>query len=101
MFDVDRFYTAAEVVRESEAPRAMVYDALRSGELRSIRRGRRFLVPGACAVEWIAGIVGGEASARPETEGGCRVTRSDAHPADGGLASATSPNESALPRPDP
>ena len=53
MFDPSRFYRAPEVIRESNAPREMVYADLASGRLKAIRRGRVWLIPGACAAEWV------------------------------------------------
>jgi excisionase family DNA binding protein len=54
VFDRDRFYRAPQVWRESGAPRALVYSALRSGDLRAIRRGSRWLIPGDAVLEWLA-----------------------------------------------
>lgn len=54
-FEPARFYTAREVYELSRAPRELVYTALDSGELRAIRRGRRWLIPGGAVLEWIAG----------------------------------------------
>ena len=53
VIDPDRFYSAPELWRESHAPRQAVYEALDSGELRAIRRGRRWLIPGASAIDWM------------------------------------------------
>jgi excisionase family DNA binding protein len=52
-FERDRFYTAPKVHEGSDAPRAMVYEALKSGELRAIRRGRSWLIPGGAVLDWI------------------------------------------------
>ena len=49
----DRFYTPNEIWRESHGARAQVYEALKSGELRGFRRGRRWLVPGVAVLKWI------------------------------------------------
>jgi excisionase family DNA binding protein len=54
MFDPARFYRPSEVWRLSRAPRAFVYDALNRGELRAIRRGARWLIPGSAALEWVS-----------------------------------------------
>jgi excisionase family DNA binding protein len=59
MFDPARFYSAPEVWRLSHAPRDLIYEALRSGELRSIRRGKRWLIPGSAALEWAGGSAKG------------------------------------------
>jgi excisionase family DNA binding protein len=52
----DRFYRPREVWRESHGTRAQVYEALRSGELRAIRRGRSWLVPGHAVTAWISRV---------------------------------------------
>lgn len=54
MFDPHRFYTPAEVRTLSHAPRELVYAALDRGELRAIRRGRRWLVPGSAVLDWLS-----------------------------------------------
>lgn len=56
MFSPHRFYSAPEVIRESGAPRALVYEALEDGRLRAIRRGRRWLVPGQAVSDWISSV---------------------------------------------
>jgi hypothetical protein len=56
----DRVYSAREIWRVSGMPRAAVYAALSAGDLRSIRRGRRWLVPGAQAKAWIAQLGRGD-----------------------------------------
>jgi excisionase family DNA binding protein len=56
VFDVGRFYRPREVWRLSNAPRDAVYEALRSGQLRAIRRGNRWLIPGGAVVEWLEGV---------------------------------------------
>jgi excisionase family DNA binding protein len=48
-----RFYGVDELRRETGAPRQLLYDALTSGELRAIRRGRRWLVPGSAVLAWM------------------------------------------------
>jgi excisionase family DNA binding protein len=53
VIEPDRFYTPTEVRQESHAPREMVYTALHNGELKALRRGRRWLIPGHEALEWI------------------------------------------------
>ena len=53
MFDPNRFYRPKEIRDLANAPRALVYAALRHGDLRAIRRGRRWLIPGRAAIEWI------------------------------------------------
>lgn len=53
MITPDRFYSVDELRKAAHAPRALVYDALRSGELRAFRRGRRWLIPGAAALAWL------------------------------------------------
>lgn len=59
MFEPDRFYRPREIWRLSHAPREFVYRALRSGDLRSIRRGTRYLVPGGAVLEWLGETAGG------------------------------------------
>jgi hypothetical protein len=62
VFDPARFYSATEVWRGSHAPRALVYEALESGELPAIRRGTsgtRWLIPGRSAIRWIESLGGG------------------------------------------
>lgn len=54
MIDPARFYSANEVWRTTRAPRRMVYDDLAAGRLRAYRRGRRWLIPGASVLAWIA-----------------------------------------------
>jgi excisionase family DNA binding protein len=53
VFEPNRFYSAPEVWRGSHAAREMVYEALRTGELRAIRRGRKWTIPGAEVIAWI------------------------------------------------
>jgi hypothetical protein len=53
MFDPGRFYRPREIREIAHAPRALVYAALEHGDLRAIRRGRRWLIPGRSALEWI------------------------------------------------
>lgn len=53
VFDPARFYSAPEVWRLSGAPRSFVYEALASGDLPAIRRGRRWLVPGMAVIRWL------------------------------------------------
>jgi len=53
VFDRDRFYSPTEVWKETHAARAQVYQALDDGQLRAIRRGRRWLIPGSAASEWV------------------------------------------------
>jgi hypothetical protein len=53
VFERDRFYRPREVWLVSKAPRELVYSALARGELRAIRRGRRYLIPGHAAIEWL------------------------------------------------
>ena len=66
VFDPDRWYAPTEIWRESHGARAQAYEALERGELRGHRRGRRWLVPGQAAKDWI----GGDAVAirRPEQD---------------------------------
>jgi excisionase family DNA binding protein len=54
VLDDRRFYRPREVVFETHAPRSLVYDALRSGDLRAIRRGSRWLIPGGAVLDWLA-----------------------------------------------
>ena len=53
MIDPTLFYRPREICRETHAPRELVYAALSTGELRAIRRGKRFLVPGGAVLEWL------------------------------------------------
>lgn len=53
VFDPHRFYTAPEVWRASHAARAQVYEALLRGQLRAVRRGKRWLIPGRAVIEWL------------------------------------------------
>jgi hypothetical protein len=69
VFEPDRFYRASEVWRLSRAPRELVYAALRSGELRDIRRGDRWLIPGREALEWVEGGEGLTRKRHPAGEG--------------------------------
>jgi hypothetical protein len=58
MFDPDRFYRPPEIIVKSHVPREVVYAALHSGELKSLRRGPRFLIPGSCVIEWLREVAG-------------------------------------------
>jgi excisionase family DNA binding protein len=63
MIDPQRFYTVSELRTEARAPRQMIYEALESGELRAIRRGRRWLIPGRSVISWLAtAAIGGRGS---------------------------------------
>ena len=53
MFDPVRFYRPAEVRELARAPHALVYRALERGDLRAIRRGRVWLIPGRAVIEWV------------------------------------------------
>lgn len=53
MFDPHRFYTADEVRTIAHAPRDLVYRSLVKGDLQALRRGRRYLIPGAAVIEWL------------------------------------------------
>jgi excisionase family DNA binding protein len=55
----DRVYTVPELRPETHAPRAMLYAALASGELRAVRRGRKWLIPGSAAIAWLEGLCAG------------------------------------------
>jgi len=46
-------YSPPQAIRESRLPRAFLYEALDSGELRAIRRGRRWLIPGAALIRFL------------------------------------------------
>jgi excisionase family DNA binding protein len=59
MFDRVRFYSASEVKQLSHAPRELVYGDLKSGRLKAYRRGRRWLIPGASVIEWLASTAEG------------------------------------------
>jgi len=65
VFEPQRFYTPDEVRRESRGPRALVYEALRSGELQAIRRGRRWLIPGSAVLDWIDNLTDGNGGVKP------------------------------------
>jgi excisionase family DNA binding protein len=53
LIDPTRFYRPSEVWRLSRSPRELVYESLRAGELRAIRRGSRWLIPGTAVIDWI------------------------------------------------
>jgi hypothetical protein len=52
-FNPDRMYRPREVVSIGHVPRELVYHALHAGDLKCLRRGPRFLVPGWCVSEWL------------------------------------------------
>ncbi len=52
----DRWYSANEICRETNSPRLLVYESLESGELPALRRGRKWLIPGGSAIDWIEGF---------------------------------------------
>ena len=56
-----KIYTPPQVVKLTGAPRDLVYGALRSGELRAVRRGRgnRRMMSGQAVMEWIEGLGSG------------------------------------------
>ncbi len=53
VFLPDRVYRPREVAENGRVPRELVYAALHSGELKSLRRGSRFLIPGWCVSDWL------------------------------------------------
>ena len=55
----DRLFTPREVSARWHVPRDLVYESLHSGALRSIRRGSRFLVPGAAVSLWLKRLLDG------------------------------------------
>jgi excisionase family DNA binding protein len=55
-FAPDRCYRASEIWRGAHVPRSMVYAALEAGELRAVRRGRTYLVPGAAVLSWLEAL---------------------------------------------
>ena len=52
-FRDDRMYRPTEIVANGHVPRDLVYSALHAGDLKSLRRGSRYLVPGSCVLEWM------------------------------------------------
>jgi hypothetical protein len=65
MIDATRFYSVPALIRETAAPRGLVYEALQRGELRALRRGRSWLVPGGAALDWIDSLSHGNGDAKP------------------------------------
>lgn len=55
-FEPDRCYRAPEVWRRGHLPRQLVYDALACGELRAVRRGRSWIIPGSAVLSWLEGF---------------------------------------------
>ncbi|MGI8616830.1 MAG: helix-turn-helix domain-containing protein [Actinomycetota bacterium] len=53
MIDPHRCYSAPEAIELTGIPRAMVYDALEAHEIEAIRRGRRWLIPGAALIRFV------------------------------------------------
>jgi excisionase family DNA binding protein len=54
----NRIYRPPEAWKVTKVPRQMLYDALHDGELRAIRRGNHYLIPGSSLAEWIATVGG-------------------------------------------
>ena len=48
-----KVYTPDEARRILRIGRSRVYELLRSGELRSVKNGRRFLIPESCINEYL------------------------------------------------
>ena len=48
-----KVHTPNEASRILRVGRSKIYELLRSGKLKSIRNGRRFLIPDECIVEFI------------------------------------------------
>ncbi len=53
MIEAGRVYTPPAICQETGAPRAMVYAALESGELRCVRRGTRYIASGSAVLAWL------------------------------------------------
>lgn len=53
----DRLLRPREVVTRYHVPRDLVYEGLKSGALKAIHRGRRYLVPNWAVEEWIREMV--------------------------------------------
>ena len=54
-----RFYRPQELWRLTHAPRSLIYEALERGDLRAIRRGSRWLIPGSAAIAWLTSAAEG------------------------------------------
>lgn len=52
MLDPDRIYRPRELAATG-VPRDVIYAALHTGELKAIRSGSRFLIPGHCYQTWL------------------------------------------------
>jgi hypothetical protein len=53
VIDASRVYSPPQIVTETGASRAMVYDAITSGDLPSVARGRRHISSGAAVLRWL------------------------------------------------
>jgi hypothetical protein len=49
----ERFLRPRQVATEYELPRDLVYEALRDGRLRHLRRGKRYYTTPRCVESWI------------------------------------------------
>jgi excisionase family DNA binding protein len=56
VIDPHTVLTPPEIARATQAPRDLIYEAIRSGALPSVRRGKRFLVGGAAVIAWLEGL---------------------------------------------
>jgi excisionase family DNA binding protein len=54
VIEPDRCYRPPEAWKSTKVPRQMLYDALHNGELKAIKRGNRYLIPGRSLVDWLA-----------------------------------------------
>jgi hypothetical protein len=58
VLDPTRVYSVLETHRETHMPRAAIYEAVASGDLPAIRRGKRWWISGVAVIEWIAALGG-------------------------------------------
>lgn len=49
-------YTVAEASEAARTGRSSIYEAINSGALRAVKRGRRTLIPATDLREWIASL---------------------------------------------
>ena len=61
-----RVYTPDEARAILRIGRSRAYELLRSGELKSVKNGRRYLIPKQCIVEYLRGK-----AEEMQKEGGC------------------------------
>jgi excisionase family DNA binding protein len=46
-------YSAPEAIAMTGLPRAMFYEALESGEIKAVRRGRRWIIGGSALIRFM------------------------------------------------